>query len=623
VFSFGVLLASFFWRLLRRYEREAQAGLAREAASISTSERRFRGLVQNASDVILICAASGTITYQSPAAKEKWDYHDADLLDEHFETLTHPEEQPAWRDLWEQIRGAAEFASDANSRAIEIRLHDGGGKWRHAEVLVTNLLNDPAIQGIVVTVRDVTERKAFEQQLTQQAFYDALTGLPNRVLFRDRLEQALVRASRRKDAVALLFIDLDNFKLINDGLGHHAGDKLLTEAAARLRICVRNQDTVARLGGDEFVVVLELLAGEADALPVAKAIAHQFSRPFILDDREVVVTVSIGIAVSKAGQGHAENLLRNADVAMYRAKSDGGARYVVFDPSMNTDSLARLELENDLRYALQNAQLRVHYQPIITMATGRITEVEALVRWQHPTRGLISPNEFIPIAETTGLIVPLGLWVLEEACRQVVAWRVNIATEPPLILSVNLSPRQFQQPSIVADVARALEQSGFPGNCLKLEITEGIIMRDVETAIHTLWELKGLGLQIAVDDFGTGYSSLSYLKRLPLDVLKIDRSFVSGIGHKQEDTAIVHAILAMAKSLNFKVTGEGIETAEQLALLGEWGCDCGQGYLFSKPLDSEKVGALLESAAGLQPAMLPIFTPGSAVERYTTVRTTV
>jgi diguanylate cyclase (GGDEF)-like protein/PAS domain S-box-containing protein len=614
-FSLGVLLAIFFWRLLLAYQRDAEAGLAREASNIRTSERRFRGLVANASDLILICARPGTITYQSPAAKATWGYQEAELLDKPFVDLTHSDDQPAWRSLWEQMQHAAVDSTDGIGRTIELRLRDSGGNWRYAEVLITSLLHDPAVNGFVVTVRDVTERKAFEQQLTRQAFYDALTGLPNRVLFRDRLEQALVRAGRRKDAVGLLFLDLDNFKLINDSLGHQVGDQLLVEAAARLRACVRNQDTVARLGGDEFVVVLELLAGEEDALPAAKAIVHQFSRPFILDDREVVVSVSIGIAVSTAGQEHADNLLRNADVAMYRAKSDGRARCVVFDPSMHTDSLVRLELENDLRRALQHDELRVHYQPIITMSTGKITEVEALVRWQHPTRGLVFPNEFIPVAETTGLIIPLGLWVLEEACRQVAAWHGQFPTEPPLILSVNLSPRQFQQPSIVADVAQALEESGFPASCLKLEITEGIIMQDVEATIRTLWELKGLGLQIAVDDFGTGYSSLSYLKRLPLDVLKIDRSFVSGIGHNQEDTAIVHAIMAMAKSLNFKVTGEGIETAEQSALLGQWGCDCGQGYLFSKPLDSVKAGALLEAAAHSRPDVEPVVTPGNAIER--------
>jgi len=351
------------------------------------------------------------------------------------------------------------------------------------------------------------------------------------------------------------------------------------------------------VSGDEFVVVLELLAGADDAVPVARAIAHQFSRPFRLGERDVVITSSIGIALSDAGQENADSLLRNADLAMYRAKSDGRARYVMFDPSMHADTLARLELESDLRLALDRGELRVHYQPIVQMKTGKFSEVEALVRWQHPTRGLVSPVDFIPLAEETGLIIPLGQWVLEQACRQVAAWHKQFPSEPPLTLSVNLSPRQFQKPFLVADVSRALHDAGLPARCLKLEITEGVLMRDVEATIRTLWELKNLGLQIAIDDFGTGYSSLSYLKRLPLDVLKIDRSFVGGIGQSQEDTAIVHAIMALAKSLNLKVTGEGIETAEQAALLGEWGCDRGQGYLFSMPLDSQATGTLLQVAA--------------------------
>lgn len=597
VFTLGVVLVIFFWRTIRTYQCRVEESLSREASNIRFSEQRFRGLVQNTSDMILICAASGTVTYQSPAAETIWGYPVAGLLSTPIMMLIHPDDRVALQEIWEQMRHALPAGAEEVTRTTELRLRDGDENWREAELIGRNLLNDPAVQGMVVTVRDITERKAFEKQLTQQAFYDALTGLPNRVLFRDRLGQALVRAGRRKDAVGVLFLDLDNFKLVNDSLGHQFGDSLLTEAAARLRACVRAQDTVARLGEDEFVVILELLAGEEDAVPVAKAIAHQFGRPFVLDGREVVVTVSIGIAISDAGQETAESLLRDADIAMYRAKSDGRARYIIFDPSMHTDSLARLELENDLRHALDHDELRVHYQPIVMMESGEFTEVEALVRWQHPIRGLVSPGEFIPIAEETGLIIPLGLWVLEEACRQVVAWHEQFATKTPLTLSVNLSPRQFQQPSLVADVARTLKESGLPANCLKLEITEGVIMRDVEATIRTLWELKNLGLQLAIDDFGTGYSSLSYLKRLPLDVLKIDRSFVSGIGHNQEDTAIVHAIMALAKSLNLKVTGEGIETVEQAALLGEWGCDRGQGYLFSRPLDGQKAGALLETAA--------------------------
>ena len=590
-------LVIFFGRLLRTLQRRAEEGLAREASNAQFSERRFRGMVLNTPDLILVCAASGTVTYQSPAAETTWGYPAAELVGEPVVALAHPDDQAALRNLWEQLQEASPRDGQDATRTIELRLRDGASTWRRVALIATNLLHDPAVQGIVVTVRDITERKAFEQQLTQQAFYDPLTGLPNRVLFQDRLEQALVRAGRRKDAVGLLFLDLDKFKLVNDSLGHQAGDKLLVEAAARLRACIRAQDTVARLSGDEFVVVLELLAGEEDALTVAKAIAHQFSCPFVLGGREIVVTASIGIAVSDVGREHADSLVRDADVALYRAKSDGRGRHVLFDPSMHTDSLARLELENDLRHALDHHELRVHYQPIVTMASGDFIEVEALVRWQHPTRGLVSPEEFIPIAEETGLIIPLGMWVLEEACRQIVAWHEQFPAKPPLTLSVNLSPRQFQQPSLVADVAEALRMSGLPAGRLRLEITEGVIMRDAEATIQTLWELKDLGLQLAIDDFGTGYSSLSYLKRLPLDVLKIDRSFVSGIGQSQEDTAIVHAIMALAKSLNLKVTGEGIETAEQAALLGQWGCDRGQGYLFSRPLDGQATGALLEAAA--------------------------
>lgn len=597
VFAFGVSLVIYFWFVLRQQQRQTETALRNEATVVRSSEQRFCNLVQNASDLILICAAPGTIIYQSPAAETAWGYPEAELLGEAVMALTHLDDQPALRELWDQLRQATPDASDGATRTIELRLRDGACTWRHAELIATSRLHSPAVQGIVVTVRDITERKAFEQQLTQQAFFDALTGLPNRVLFLDRLKQALVRAGRRQDAVGLLFIDVDNFKIINDSLGHHVGDQLLTEAAARLRSCVRAQDTVARLSGDEFVVVLELLAGEDDAVPVANAIAHQFSRPFKLDGREVVITASIGIALSDAGQDNADNLVRNADLAMYRAKSDGRARYVLFDPSMHTDTLARLELEGDLRRALDQGELRVHYQPIVTMDTGKVSEVEALVRWQHPTRGLVSPIDFIPLAEETGLIVPLGQWVLEEACRQVAAWHQQFPLEPRLTLSVNLSPRQFQKPFLVADVARVLHEAGLPASFLKLEITEGVIMRDVEATIRTLWELKNLGLQIAIDDFGTGYSSLAYLKRLPLDVLKIDRSFVSGIGQSQEDTAIVHAIMALAKSLNLTVTGEGIETAEQAALLGEWGCDRGQGYLFSKPLDGLATGTLLQTAA--------------------------
>ena len=596
IFVPGTVLIIFFRKTIRTFQHRIEESLAREAASSSFNERRFFSLVQNASDLIMICGELGTILYQSPTAQAVWHYPANELLGVPLAGLVHRDDQPALTQIWQQLLESSSSPAGSEIRTTELRLRDGAGNWRIVQLIVTNLLHDQAVQGLVVTIHDITERKAFEEQLTQQAFFDTLTGLPNRVLFCDRLEQALVRAGRRKDAVGLLCIGLDNFKLVNDSLGYEIGDKLLMEAAGRLRGCVRAQDTVARLGGDEFAVVLERLAGERDALPVAKAIAEQFRRPFQFDGRDIVVTVSVGIALSSAYQENVLQLLRNADVAMYRAKSDGKARHMIFEPSMRTDTLARLDLEGDLRHAIEQNELRIHYQPIVEMVSGEITELEALVRWQHPVRGLVSPIDFIPMAEETGLIIPLGKWVIEQACLQLAEWQRQFPSEPPLALSVNISPRQFQEPFLVADVIQALLEAGLPASCLKLEITESVIMRDVESTIRTLWELRQLGVRIAVDDFGTGYSSLSYLKRLPLDVLKIDRSFVSGIVDNQEANAIVCAIIALAKSLNLKVTGEGIETTEQADLLREWGCDQGQGYLFSRPLDVERTGAFLAAA---------------------------
>ena len=597
VISFGLGLVVVFWRVLRSFQCQAQDAILREADAARLREQRFRSLVQNAADVILICDASGSVTYQSPAAETGWGYACSALLGRSLGTLAHPDAGPALTELLGQLHERAGTASSADAtRSIELQMQDGSGQWRWVQLILTNLLHDPAVAGVVATIRDIQERRAFEQQLTQQAFYDALTGLPNRLLFHDRLDQALVRAGRRGSQVGLLFLDLDNFKLINDSLGHHVGDELLVQAAARLQSCIRTEDTVARLGGDEFVVVLEHLLGESDAIPLAEAIAKQFSRKFALDGRDVTVTASIGIALGAAGEKQAENLLRNADVAMYRAKSDGKCRYVVFDDSMHTDSLARLELENDLRRAIAEGELRVHYQPIVSMPSGRVEEVEALVRWQHPERGLIPPGAFIPVAEETGLIVPLGQWVLDVACRQVAAWHGEFTAEPPLVLSVNLSPRQFQLPHLADEVGRTLRETGLPPGCLKLEITEGVLMLDIEKTAATLRRLKDLGIKLAIDDFGTGYSSLSYLKQLPLDVLKIDRTFVSGLGQKQEDGAIVRTIISLAKSLDLTVTGEGIETEAQAGLLSAWGCDCGQGYLFGKPLDHAATGKVLHGA---------------------------
>jgi diguanylate cyclase (GGDEF)-like protein/PAS domain S-box-containing protein len=596
VFALAAVLVLFFWLVLRSARRRAGEALSREAAAAGDREQRFRLLVQNTPDVILICAASGEITYQSPAAETGWAYAPCELMGATILMLAHPDNQPALRELWGQVQESVGDIAARTSRIIELRMRDRAGDWRDVQLILMNLLHEAAVGGVVATIRDIRERKAFENQLTHQAFYDSLTGLANRPLLFERLRRALVHAARRGSKVGVVFIDLDNFKLINDSLGHQLGDELIVQATGRLQSCVRAEDTLARIGGDEFVVVLEHLLSEADALPVTLAIAKEFRRTFAIGGRDLMVTVSMGMAMGDGGPEQADILLGNADIAMYRAKSDGKGRYVAFHSSMHVDTLARLELENDLRRAVTNGELRVHYQPIVTVASAHVTEMEALVRWQHPTRGLLAPASFISVAEQTGLIVPLGKWVLEEACRQMAVWHAEVLTIPPMSLSVNLSPKEFLSSNLVEEVARILRATGLPPGCLKLEITEGVVMRDVESTITTLWRLKELGVQIAIDDFGTGYSSLGYLKRLPVDVLKIDQSFVSGLGHNPEDAAIVRAIIAMAKSLGLAVTSEGVETEEQANLLKAWGCDRVQGYYYGKPLDGAATAGLLNTA---------------------------
>jgi diguanylate cyclase (GGDEF)-like protein/PAS domain S-box-containing protein len=588
-FAFGIGLVIFFNLILRAQQRRIGDAMMHEAMVARRGEKRFRALVQSSSDVVLICTSEGTVTYQSPTAETTWGYAPDGLVGRLLSAVIHPDDRSAFCDLLERLR-----AAPGTTHGTELRLHDAGNNWCYVELILTNLLSEPDVGGVVVTARDIAPRKAFEQQLIQQAFQDSLTLLPNRALFRDRLEQAMARAARWQGSVGLLYLDLDNFKLINDGLGHQAGDELLVEAAKRLQACVRDEDTVARLGGDEFVILLGLVT-EIEAVQAAERIEQQFRRPFRIQGRDFVTSASIGVALGEAGHEQPDILLRNADVAMYRAKAAGRARHVVFRDSMQTDSLSRLNLESDLRQAVQRGELRVHYQPIVILETGRVVEVEALVRWQHPTRGLMAPADFIYIAEESGLIVPIGQWVLEEACRQVAAWQGEFEVKPALMVSVNLSPRQFQQPKLVEQVASALREAGLAPTSLKLEITEGVIMQDVEATIKTLWQLKELGVQLAIDDFGTGYSSLAYLKRLPLDILKIDRSFVNGIGQDAEDTAIVRAIISMAKSLHLSVTGEGIETAEQAALLRGWACELGQGYFFSRPLDTAALTEVLRT----------------------------
>jgi diguanylate cyclase (GGDEF)-like protein len=441
---------------------------------------------------------------------------------------------------------------------------------------------------------EIGERKRAETELERMAFYDSLSGLPNRALFLDRLDHALRRTTHYHRSLSVMFLDLDNFKVVNDSLGHNTGDELLVTIAERLQGCLRFEETVARLGGDEFTILLEEVSDERDAAAVAERILSALQKPVLLQGHEIVPSVSIGIVLSTADDT-TETLLRDADLAMYRAKTAGKGRYEIFDQSMTTSALDRLQLEADLRHAIPRGELRVVYQPIMTLETGRIREVEALLRWVHPERGVISPVDFIPIAEATGLIIPIGQWVLEAACRQAREWQLACPTEPPLIMSVNLSVRQFRHPRLAEDIVRALQEAELDPACLKLEITESVVTEEGDAAVKTLWELKNLGVHLAVDDFGTGYSSLNYLLRFPVDTLKIDRAFVSGLGTDDQSVAIVRSVIDLARSLNLAVTGEGIETLEQLGQLRELGCQQGQGYLFAQPLTSDAIVALLLS----------------------------
>ncbi|HZA80799.1 MAG TPA: EAL domain-containing protein [Actinomycetes bacterium] len=482
---------------------------------------------------------------------------------------------------------AGEVITDFES----VRLHRDG--TRVAVTVTWSPIKDDAgaITGVSVIARDITQRQQLEEQLVRQALHDPLTGLGNRALFADRLEHALARGRRPEVSVAILLIDLDGFKDINDSLGHDAGDDLLTIAGMRLQGHARPGDTVARLGGDEFGVLLEDIAA-AEAVRSAEGLLEGLATPIVLRDRDLTPTASIGIAIATGED--AETLLRNADTAMYAAKRQGKGRYAVFEPAMHATVLERLDLAADLGRAVEKGQLHLCYEPQINLGSGRISGLEALVRWRHPARGEVSPAEFIPLAEETGMILPIGRWVLQEACRQLRAWQERWPALAPLTIAVNLSARQLQHPGIVDEVRAALAAAGLDPQSLVLEITETAIMEQLDAAFTILTELRRLGVRLALDDFGTGYSSLSYLQRLPVDILKIDRSFVAGIAGSTEDSALARGILTLGQTLGLTTVAEGIETAEQLVALRELGCQLGQGYYFAKPLEPEVVDGLLQ-----------------------------
>jgi diguanylate cyclase (GGDEF)-like protein len=428
----------------------------------------------------------------------------------------------------------------------------------------------------------------------EQALKDPLTALPNRRLFHDRVGHALVRTQRVPGSVAVLFVDLDGFKDVNDSLGHAAGDQLLIAVAERLRASLRPGDTPARLGGDEFAILVEDLKSEGDALQVADRLLESLTVPFVVRNKEIVIGASVGVALSRCGDT-ADDVLRNADVAMYTVKTGGRGRRELFETAMHAAVVERVQLEQDMHRALEANEFVVHYQPVISLATGRIAGLEALIRWQHPTKGLLPPLEFLPLAEQTGLIVPIGTWVLNHACRQARTWKDRFA-DRPFTMSVNLSPTQLVQPNLVDVVKAALRSSGLAPGDLVLELTEGVMVDDATVTVDRLHELKALGVQLAVDDFGTGYSSLSYLRRLPIDILKIDKMFIDSIADGPTEAEFARSIISLAHNLHLETVAEGVEEADQVTCLRDLGCNLAQGYRFARPLDVDGIAALFAAA---------------------------
>jgi diguanylate cyclase (GGDEF)-like protein len=448
-------------------------------------------------------------------------------------------------------------------------------------------------EGVARGIRFAIERKQTEVQLAHRALHDALTGLPNRRLLLDRVAHAISRLDRSGTAIALLFLDLDRFKQVNDSFGHEAGDRVLVEVATRLHASVRPSDTLARLGGDEFVILCEDIEGEAQAIAIARRVHQALAPPVRSGAGQMRVAASIGVALCSSSGDSASALVRNADVAMYQAKSLGGGRYEVFDEVLRSRAAVRLATEQALRLALELGQLRIHYQPIVALATGRIFGVEALVRWEHPERGIVPPLEFVPVAEETGLIQPLGQWVIEEACAQAERWRLVNPAEAPDTMAVNLSPLQLVRSDLVEIVSKALRETGSAAGRLCLEMTESVVMEDARSVAGALTALGAMGVRLAVDDFGTGYSSLRSLRRFPVNVLKIDRSFVGGLGVSSDDASIVTAVQSLADALKIDTVAEGIETERQVRALRALGCESGQGFYFAAPQPAEGISELL------------------------------
>ena len=582
--------------------------LHRIRRQLAERDQLFQLISENAADMIALVDGDGRRLYNSPAYLKVLGYSPEDLNATSSIEQIHPDDRP-------RVLKAAEKARlSGQGERMEYRVRHKDGSWRTLESTASPIRNEKGqTDKLVIVNRDITERKRAEEMLAHNAFHDGLTNLPNRALFLDRLQQALTLSKRHPNyKFAVLLIDVDEFKIINDSLGHAAGDDLLIQIGQRLKESVRradtvsrprasnvpdrpaNDDTLARLGGDEFTILLDDIRDPIEAVRVAERMQAELAIPFVVNQQGIVISASIGIAASTSPHTHAEDLLRDADIAMYRAKRAGKACCEVSDTAMHENAVKRLQLETDLRKALDQGQFRVYYQPIVSLQTGKITGFEALTRWQRP-EGILAPIAFIAVAEETGLIIPMNRQLLREACQHLRSWQSEFPSDSPLTMSVNITSREFVQPDLVSEIRKSLEQTGVDPGCLQLEIIETIAMGDAEKSGHVLAQLKALGVRLSIDDFGTGYSSLSRLRRIPVDTLKIDRAFISNMDTDPENREIVRAIIVLAHNLGLKVVAEGTEKEEHIDLLKQFNCEMAQGYLFSRPADDQAMLKLLAS----------------------------
>ena len=579
--------------------------LSRIRRQFAEQNELFQLITENAADMIAVVDRTGKRIYNSPAYEKVLGYSTDELLTSASINQVHPADR-------DKVLQAAEKAqTSGRGQRLEYRMRHKDGSWRFLESTASPVENSKGeIEKLVIVNRDISDRRRAEDMLAHNAFHDALTDLPNRALFVDRLQHALVRARRHSDyKFAVLFIDLDELKVVNDSLGHSAGDELLLQIGKRLSACFRetdtiartsgeapvaptNEDGVARCGGDEFSVLLEDVYNASDAIRVAQRIQGRLAIPFTVNGQEIVIAASVGIVLSSSTYNRAEDLLRDAEIAMYRAKASGKARCEVFDPAMHSTAVRRLQLETDLRRALESGELIVYYQPIVSLETRRITGFEALSRWRS-SAGLVSPAEFIPLADETGLILGINRKLFLEACQQLRTWQAQVGSDAPLSMSLNVSRRQFAGPELVEEVRSILKQTAVQPASVYLEIVETITMGDAGRTMSVLSDLKDLGVKLSLDDFGTGYSSLSRLPRFPLDVLKIDRVFVSDIISNQENREIVRLMILLGHTFGLKVVAEGVEDLDQIKQLQQLGCDLAQGYFFSPPVDVQDASGLL------------------------------